>query len=163
MTTCLWNRIDAYLVAQLTANMGAASSYTTLKLAKVEAGETFDIDHVTMPYCLVRGVDVRYDNEGPHGDGDIHFDDIRYPYDIILVAEATTTALAKSYAKELLSRVREWVRSDFYLAGLVDDDGEIVRRSELGELRIGVVGTGGQNRGKYLGWASMQLTIVSEV
>lgn len=163
MTTCLWNRIDAYLVAQLTTAMGAASSYTTLRLATVATGETFDIDHVTLPYCLVRGVDVRYENEGPHGDGDVHFDDIQYLYDIILVAESASEADAKSAAKELLSRVREWIRGDLWLGGLSDDDGETVTHCELGEMRTGVRGVGGQNRGRYMGWASMQLTVFSRV
>lgn len=163
MATCLWNRIDAYLVAQLTASLGTASSYTTLKLAGVSVGETFDIDRVTLPYCLVRGVDVRYDNDGPHGDGYVHFDDIEYPYDIILVADAATEAEAKAAAKELLSRVREWVRGDFWLGGLSDDDGETVTRCELGELRTGVRGVGGQNRGRYMGWASMQLSVFSQI
>ncbi len=101
---CLWNMIDAYLVEQLTANMGASGDYTTLKLATVAVGETLDIDHVTLPYCLVRGVDVHHGEPGPHGDGAVHFDDIEYVYDIILVTDATTAATAWANAERLYSR-----------------------------------------------------------
>lgn len=162
-TICLWNRIDTYLQEQLTARLGAGGDYSTLTLATVAVGETLDIDHVTLPYCLVRGVDVRYDSEGVHGDTEVHFDNIQYPYVLILVSAAATAAGANSNAKELLRRVREWLRGDFWLTGLQDDDGETVVRVDVGDPSVGVEGLGGQNRGQYVGWVRMPLTIISEV
>jgi hypothetical protein len=159
---CLWNMIDAYLVEQLTADMGAAGDYTTLQLATVAVGETLDIAHGPLPYCRGRGVDARHGEPGPHGDGYVHFDDIEYLYDIILVTDSAVAATAWADAKELYSRVREWLRGDFYLGGLSDGT-ETVTRSEIGEGHTGVRGVGGQNRGKYLGWASLQLSIFSRV
>jgi len=160
VTVCLWNRIDSSLQAQLEATLGG---YSTLAVSAVEIGETLDINHVTAPYCLIRGVDARYENESVHGDTEVHFDNILYPYDIIVLAVEDTALDAKSNAKELLRRVREWVRSDFWFANLQDDDGETVVRVEIGDPRMSVVGLGGNDRGKYAGWAIMPLTIESEV
>ncbi len=58
--------------------------------------------------------------------------------------------------------MREWLRGDFYLGGLSDGT-EIVTRNWMSGGRLGVNGVGGQNRGKYLGWASLQLSIFSRV
>lgn len=165
VTICLWNRIDTYFQAQLEEHLGVGGDYSTLALAGVEVGDTFDVDHVTLPYCLVRANGVRYENIDVHGDTSRHFDGIEYPYEVFLLTAEDTPGDARTNAKELLRRVREWLRSEshFYLDGLTDDDGEHVVQLEIGEPRVGVQGLGGQNRGQYLGWAVMPLTVISEV
>lgn len=175
MAASLWEAIDAALVAAVQADMGLAVPVLvgTVRITVLDApptppapqlldgvdlgirqilvGETINPSHVDLPMVLIRGYDVEYAEAGPHADGEIHIDEILYPYDLIALAfvspasgsetDRTTVARAKAAGQELLRRMRETIRSRPALGGITADDGETVQDVRItGRQRIQVRG-----------------------
>lgn len=175
MSACLWNDIDAALVAAITADMTDAGDYADdgLLVETVLLGETVDPDEHTLPLVLIRGMDAQYSEDGPHGDGEIHIDTITYAYDLIAIAriepavdETVTdvTARAKAAATELLRRLREVVRSRVALGITAPaTDGETLDYVRFGgEALVSVVGYGGVNGG-YIVSALLPIEAIASI
>lgn len=166
MSACLWADIDAYLLAAVTTDMGAASTlYSTLKIATVKTGEAAAVnpDHYTLPLVVIDGYEMDPGDNYPHADGAIHLDAIRYPYLLAAYTTATTATQAKADGQELLRRFRELLRSRYALGGLTATDGETVTETEIGNGGVAVRGIGGTNTGKYLAIAGLELEVLTSI
>lgn len=165
MSACLWNDIDAYLVEALTSDMGQESDYDTLQLHAngIVVGEQFDPDHVEFPFVMVRGLETGFEVEGPHGDGDVHYDDISYPYQFVFATLGETVASAKADTQELVRRGREVLRSRPGLNGITADDGETVVRVDVTGVRIELRGVVGSNQGMYIGFGVVEFDVITEI
>lgn len=156
MSACLWNDIDAALVAAITADLTSAGDYQDLLIQSVIVGETINPNHADLPMVLLRGYEAEYSEAGPHMDGEIHIDEIVYPYELIALAFVATNvapaaqpeyperafvAIAKQTGAELLRRLRECIRSRPALGGLSATDGEhIIDARIVGRQRVQVRG-----------------------
>jgi hypothetical protein len=158
-TACLWNDIDSYLISALTTDMGAASAYSTLKLASTPLlADQFEPAKVTFPGVIIVTGEAEH-SPGPHGDAVVHLD-IRYPYWIVPICSSSTFALAKADAKTLAGRVRDVLRSRYALGGLAATGGEVVTQTEIGATHIEVRGP---NAGAYLGVAIVEFDVFAEI
>lgn len=165
MSDCLWNDIDAYLAAALLEDMGPDSDYATLQIeeANIVVGESFDPDHIGLPFVMVRGLETTFEVEGPHGDGDVHYDAMTYPYQFIFAAMADTVSETKADIQELARRGRELLRGRVGLGGLTADDGETVVRVDVKGMRVELRGIGGTNQGKYVGFGVVEFDVITEI
>lgn len=164
MSACLWADIDAYLIAAVTADMGAASAYATLKIAGVEVGEIVNPEQKTLPFVLIRGYEASEGDDYAHGDGVIHLDNMRYPYEIFAFAVSATAAQAKIDAQELRRRLREMMRSRHALDGIAPaSDGETVIQTNMTGGGVQVRGMAGSNRGAYLAAALLELEVITQI
>lgn len=105
----LWADMSAWLVNQIKAEMGSASSYTSLKLERVELAAVWnqrEWQQWKLPAAVVISSSVRY-GAGRHGDGDAHFDKL-YPV-VLLVLTQGTQAQAILDAQTLLKRLERLV------------------------------------------------------
>lgn len=163
MSDCLWNDIDAYLLTELVTELGADSAtYADILLAQVVAGDTFDPDQVSYPFCLVRGFEVEDADAGPHGDGDVHYD-LAYPYELVLGVVEPTLDAARTDIKELLRRAREFIRARPAFGQLSAADGETIVEVMPGRVRVELYGKNGINQGAYMGLASVSFTVKTEI
>lgn len=175
MSDCLWNDIDAALVAAVTADMTDAGDYADdgLLVETVLLGETVNPDDHTLPLVLIRGMDAQYSEDGPHGDGEIHIDTITYAYDLIAIAriepatDETVTAVtgrAKAATTELLRRLREVVRSRVALDITAPaTDGETLDYVRFGGgALVQVYGYGGVNGG-YIASALLPIEVIASI
>lgn len=167
MSVCLWADIDDYLKTAITADMGPGT-YGSLEIATVLVGETLTPEHHTKPIALIRGMEAEIaDGEsGPHSGGEIHFDRIIYPYELIFIAEAGTDAAAKAAGQELWRRGREMLRSRYALGGLASTDGEHVISATPTGGKLEIRGRPGAHRDstdKYLAAAVIYLDVLARI
>lgn len=166
MSACLWADIDTYLVAAVIADMGVDSSYSTLKIptASVLVGETFDPDHVTLPFVLIRGMDSDLTGEFEGvDDSALRMFGLVYAYEFVAISSAATVAQAKADAQELYRRLRELLRTRYAFGGLQASDGEIVVQVRPTGGRVGVYGRSGTNAGTYLAGAELRFDVLTEI
>lgn len=173
MSACLWNDIDAALIAAITADMTEAGDYEDLIIETVLLGETVNPDQHELPLVLIRSMEAQYSEDGPHGDGEIHIDTITYAYDLIAIARvepaenetvAETTGRAKAAATELLRRLREVVRSRVALGITAPaTDGERLDYVRFGGgALVQVQGYGGVNGG-YIASAMLPIEVIASI
>ena len=161
MTDVLWADMDNYLIANIDADMGLGSSYTTLQVNEVVLSDTFKPAEYNPPSVIIFSNDVRPIEQGPHGDGTIHIWS-EYPYFIATVdAPQTDYATAKANAQELVQRLREVVRSRYALGGLTSTVGEFVYETQVSDMRVEVLG--GEVGGKFQGVGVLAFLVRSEV
>lgn len=172
MSDCLWNDIDNFLLTTIAAELGPSGLYATLQLTPSTSvwigppqaiGFTMDPDHVTWPFCLIRGETRTYGAEGPHGDGELHYDNNLYHYQLIFVTKDDTVSGCKADSSELLRRGRELLRDHIALDGLASNDGETVTQANPTEERVTVRGMNGTNQGAFVGFGVLELEIMSEL
>jgi hypothetical protein len=162
MSDCLWNDIDTYLMAALTADMGASSAYAVHKLAQVAAGESWDHNQVSYPFAFVRGMRRDPATEYWHeGDEALHYDSV-YPYLIIFACVGDNLATVRQTVKELERRGRLAIAARPELGELAATDGEIVTRVEIGRSQVELGGINGHDLGQYIGLAGFELTVYAE-
>lgn len=164
MTACLWNDIDTYLVTGLRQTLMAGGAYTDLHVAQIEAGESFDPDHVALPFVLVRGLEFIPGDEGPHyGEGVLRLDDNRYPYELVMLLTCDDYSTARSQIKELARRCLAYLRVHPSLDGLMSTEREAVTRLALGATQIEVRGPIGDNQGPYSALATVSFDVYTEI
>lgn len=164
MGSCIWNDIDNFIVAGLRASLMAGGDYADLPVADVQAGESFDPDHVAIPFVLVRGLQFVPGDSGPHfGEGETHWDDNQYPYEIIVYATNPVYGTARAMIKELAERVREWVRHNPHFGGLTSTRAESVIRVTPGTAAVEIRGPIGDNVGPYSAFATVDFAVFTEI
>lgn len=162
MSACLWNDIDAALVAAVTADMTPAGDYEDHIVQTVLVGDTVNPDHHELPLVLIRGAEAQYGENIIRGDA-VYLDGIVYSYDLIAITRTepdnddTVTAVtlrAKAAGNELLRRLRECVRNRPALGiSAPATDGETIDHVRFAGGRGGttglvqVIGFGGVNGG----------------
>jgi hypothetical protein len=173
MTINLWNDIDTVLSTIITADMGEDGDYESLPLVTVQVTHEWQdnyshspVGQIALPCCFIVGREWEPSNrlgdepQGPHRDGVIHMD-IAYPYELIVIGpEVTTYSQALQDSKELVRRLREVIRDNNALGGLVADDGEALIDVVVGNATVVVQGSRG---GKYISGGYLPITIYSEV
>lgn len=105
MGECVWVDVDSAIKSMVEAQMGKASSYTTLKLATVKATlieSPQDWKGWTLPGCAIAGSIVPYVDAKRHGDGLPHYEKA-YRYGVLFIAEGDQES-ALRYAKTLVKR-----------------------------------------------------------
>jgi hypothetical protein len=173
LSDCLWNDLDAYLLAAYETDMGAPSAYPDLKLALVVVGEAYDPDWVLeeradplrYPFCLVRGLEVNYgeDQNPPHGDGVVHYDPITYRYEIQILSKHPDLPTAKQQIQELMRRARTVIQTRPGFGNLQASDGETVYLVEPRLTQIQVQGVNGVNQGTLIVVGRMEVEVMSEI
>ncbi len=140
MTACLWTDIDDYLFDTITAQMGAASAYESLKVRDVIIDEVWGLDEAKknnkFPLVLIYS-DSTDIQPGGHGGGNPRFAN-EYAYRLVAVISTTVgKRQCKRDTKEMRRRLREVLRygmtpgaSSF--GSLVSTDGETFKKLEYG-------------------------------
>lgn len=169
MSACLWTDIDDYLYTTITAQMGAASDYTTLKVRDVIIDEVWGLDEAKknnkFPLVLIfsdsseieigaMGAGIRFNNE--------------YTYRLVAVISTTVgKRQCKRDTKEMRRRLREILRYSMAVTpgrfgSLSSTDGERYSKTELGPAEIQIFGRADQDAGIYYGvtWQDFKILTV---
>ncbi len=170
MSACLWTDIDDYLYTTITAQMGAASAYDTLKVRQVVIDEVWGLDEAKknnkFPLVLIFS-DSSEIEPGGHGGGNVRFANT-YTYRLVSV---TMTDIGKRQckreSKEMRRRLREVLRygmtpgaSSF--GALASTDGERFKNIEYGPAEIQIFGRADQDTGTYYGVTWQDFRILTE-
>lgn len=129
-----WNDIDTALVDLFTAEMGAASDYTTLKVRTLKATivrNVGDWEGWQLPAIVITGLRVERE-AGPHGGGERHFTK-QMPYLILAIAEGDEVSAVRD-AKELEKRAEAVLRLN--PINVTGDDGEQTQRFSVGRTDL---------------------------
>jgi hypothetical protein len=126
MSECLSNDIDDYLAAAVLADMGAGSSYATLKVLQVEIDDFIKPAlSWTPPLVFVSNAADEVPEAGPHGDGIVHAR-MLYKCALSAIVRESTKADARRNAKILQGRLKTLALARFALGGLAATTGERV-------------------------------------
>jgi hypothetical protein len=159
-TPSLWQALDTAILAAFTTQMGAASSYTTNKLAQLEIGDVWAPDTWTFPALLLVSNDAGL-SSGPHGAN------ATYHYMAVMVLSAATHALAKQGAQELFRRgidvIRTWPAILAAANAAITTGTEHPQRLLWGDSRIEIRGRQGANKGLYLGIAVISFRVETTI
>lgn len=129
-----WENIDNWLLVNLKAQMGADSAYTTIKLASyhdeiLTAPQQWE--PLTLPAAFVESSMVNI-AEAEHGIGTPN-ENLSYRYGISVVALCPTKAQAKSQARTLVARLRQFLYYTYAnLPALAASEGEKVEDVVIG-------------------------------
>jgi hypothetical protein len=124
-TDCLWNDIDSYLVARVTADLGMASAYTTLQVQEVHVDDTLEPEeHWDLPAVVISSFMCE---PGRSFGGDTDDSAVNcYRCGITAVLSADSYDQARHDTKELIRRIAKLGRSLGALGRLASTDGETV-------------------------------------
>lgn len=161
--TCLWAAIDDYLVTLI------ETAYA--KTLPCVVAEQWDPDNHPLPMCLIRGYEAEMgDVEYPFGDGVYHIDGITYPYELIAIDSDDDFSAIKGKMAEHAAKLRDIMRGSPALGGLTGTSGlagasvEQVQRVDIGNMALYIRGRSGQNqKGRYVGAATLQIAVVSYI
>lgn len=137
MSESLWNAVDTYVAANLSLDMAAGGSYTTLVLQSVNTWAVFDamdFEGKAFPFAVVSSRDGDAQPAGHIGSTRTITDEV-YNVIITLVCEGTK-ASATADAKTLLWRTLKLLRT-LRFSGISADDGSVVQsviRPERGPM-----------------------------
>ena len=161
----LWADIDTYLQAELLAELGAAGTYTTLKVKQVLIDEMLTIEDIStpviqnvLPVVLVRSHHATQ-APGPHGGGSVNVANT-YDYYAVAITLSTGKQQAKKDTQEMRRRLREFLRTRLSLGGLTALDGERVQRVTWGASDL-EVWENSKQPGNYFGVAAMDFKVQS--
>lgn len=155
-----WGAFDDALVAAVTTDLAAGGLYDSLEIEEAFVGEFVNIDRVTLPVVMVRGVTAEGRTE-IHGDGQAH-GEYTYPYLLVAYTTAESYQEAKRDGQEFIVRLRKIVarRSLYSVQG---DDGEKPTLIEPGGEFLELRGRQGQSEGRTLAVAAVEFTVKTEV